>query len=120
MTMRCVVLEDDIERDIFGLRLGRLRRRHVERDASPAASFFAGSRAGGAAQRHPPVLDQRLQSPARQMRRDDLRPLGEEAVEPRAGSPRPTMKSKRAAAASFCCRSLTIISVFFRLRARSC
>ena len=81
MTIRCVVLVDDIERDRFAFRLGGLGRRHDDGEDLAGVHAIAGVARRAAVRRHLAVEDQRLQPRAREI--GDAR--GEHAVEPLAG-----------------------------------
>ena len=75
-----VVLVDDVERDALALGLGRLRRRHLDRDDLAGVDAIAGIADRAGADRDRAVQDQRLEPRARQFGAG-----GEHAVEPFAG-----------------------------------
>ena len=76
-----VVLVDDIERDIFALRLRIVRRRHVDHDRVGGVDAVFGIADGPPADRDRAVENERFQPRARQA----LDPRRQHAIEARAG-----------------------------------
>ena len=80
-----IVFMNNVERDVFGLRLGRFRRRHGKGNHIPRRQFSRRFAGNCAIDPRPVRLDQPFEAAAGQVRRDDFRPFRQKSVEPGAG-----------------------------------